>query len=331
MSETARLITESADRLFAEHVSRDVIDQVETGAWPAALWQAVSEAGYAEAWGDSGSESREMALAMAHRAGWHTLPLPLVETVIARHFLASHDIEAPTGPLSIGNPLLLEDVELVGNRLTGTARRVPFARHAAGMVTVIDGTLVFALSNTAKHGTNMAGEPRDDVTWQGTEVTIGGAIAADRFLAAGAYMRAAQICGALQRALAQATQYAGERKQFGRPLGKFQAIQHYLARIAGLTATAEGALARAVASPDNASIAAAKACASEAAGEVAALTHQIHGAIGFTREFPLHPVTRRLLSWREEFGAEAWWQEYLGGMIAAGGADGLWPLVTAEA
>jgi alkylation response protein AidB-like acyl-CoA dehydrogenase len=68
-------------------------------------------------------------------------------------------------------------------------------------------------------------------------------------------------------------------------------------------------------------IAAAKIRASEAAGKVAEIAHQVHGAIGFTHEHSLHRLTRRLWSWRDEFGTEAHWSRELGRAVIAAGAD----------
>jgi alkylation response protein AidB-like acyl-CoA dehydrogenase len=66
----------------------------------------------------------------------------------------------------------------------------------------------------------------------------------------------------------------------------------------------------------------------EAAGLCAGLAHQIHGAIGFTQEHSLHFFTKRLLSWRNEFGSEVEWSILLGRHLAAAGADRLWPEIT---
>jgi acyl-CoA dehydrogenase len=71
----------------------------------------------------------------------------------------------------------------------------------------------------------------------------------------------------------------------------------------------------------------AKARCGEAAGHVAAICHQIHGAMGFTQEHPLHRATRRLWSWRDEFGSDAVWQERIGRAVCAGGGAALWPLL----
>jgi alkylation response protein AidB-like acyl-CoA dehydrogenase len=76
-------------------------------------------------------------------------------------------------------------------------------------------------------------------------------------------------------------------------------------------------------------LAAAKIRAGEAAGAVAEIAHQVHGAIGFTEEHSLHYLTRRLWSWRDEFGHEGFWAAELGRRVAEAGPDQLWPLITA--
>ncbi len=76
-------------------------------------------------------------------------------------------------------------------------------------------------------------------------------------------------------------------------------------------------------------VGAAKARAGEAASIAAGLAHQAHGAIGFTQEYELHYATRRLWSWRDEFGNEAEWNGVVGRAALAAGPDGLWPALTA--
>ncbi len=142
-----------------------------------------------------------------------------------------------------------------------------------------------------------------------------------------------QIAGALEKILEQSVQYALDRSQFGRPIAKFQAVQHNLATLAGEVAAAGAAAdlaAEACAGPEPgiAEVAIAKVRAGEAAGTGAAIAHQVHGAMGFTYEHSLHHATRRLWAWREEFGNEAVWATRLGQMVAAEGADRLWPFVT---
>jgi alkylation response protein AidB-like acyl-CoA dehydrogenase len=148
-------------------------------------------------------------------------------------------------------------------------------------------------------------------------------------------MRAAQMGGAMEAALEYATQYANDRVQFGRPIGKFQAIQHQIALLAEEAAAAQMAVDSAASRfaerrPDaELAAAAAKIRAGEAAGKITEIAHQVHGAIGFTEEHTLHYLTRRLWSWRDEFGNETYWAGVLGRHIVDAGAAGLWPLITA--
>ncbi|KMO27369.1 hypothetical protein VQ03_30580 [Methylobacterium tarhaniae] len=76
-------------------------------------------------------------------------------------------------------------------------------------------------------------------------------------------------------------------------------------------------------------VAAAKVRAGEAAGQAAAIAHQVHGAIGFTEEHRLHLYTGRLRAWRDAFGREAEWAQVLGRHLIAAGPEGLWPAITA--
>jgi acyl-CoA dehydrogenase len=133
--------------------------------------------------------------------------------------------------------------------------------------------------------------------------------------------------------LAWTVQYAGERQQFGRPLGKFQAIQMELAEMAGEVTAVTALTDAAVQAMDRGSdfvlaAAAAKVRAGAAVEVVARLAHQVHGAIGFTQEHKLHHLTRRLWSWRDEAGSELVWSRVLGAGLLADGPDVLWPALT---
>jgi acyl-CoA dehydrogenase len=76
--------------------------------------------------------------------------------------------------------------------------------------------------------------------------------------------------------------------------------------------------------------ASAKIRSAEAATEGAAIAHQVHGAIGFTKEHILHRFTLRLLAWRDDFGNESYWAAELGKRVAQRGADAFWPLVASR-
>jgi acyl-CoA dehydrogenase len=161
----------------------------------------------------------------------------------------------------------------------------------------------------------------------------------DALLLMGSVMRAVQTAGALETILALSVAYANERVAFERPIGKFQAIQQSLARLAGEVAAAlaaSGSAADTMAQTDAADdavfleAASAKIRCAEAAQEGAAIAHQVFGAIGFTREHVLHRFTLRMLAWRDDFGNESHWAAELGRRVAARGADDFWPLVASR-
>jgi acyl-CoA dehydrogenase len=229
-----------------------------------------------------------------------------------------------------------------GWRLTGMAARVPWARNAAGIAVLADGpdgpavALLPGGAFSVTQDGNLAGEPRDTI---GVDTTLPAdsvapsPVSPAQLRAAGAVVRTVQLAGALTRALAVSVQYAQTRVQFGRPIGKFQAIQQNLAVMAGQSAAAIAAAdmaADALAGDlDPVIVGAAKARAGEAASISAGLAHQAHGAIGFTQEYELHDLTRRLWSWRDEFGNESEWNLVVGRAALRAGPDGLWPLLTA--
>ena len=146
--------------------------------------------------------------------------------------------------------------------------------------------------------------------------------------------RAAQLAGGVARCLDETVQYAGDRIQFSRPIAKYQVIQQYLAAMAGHMASAGAAAEMAFRAADRGDprfeAASAKVVTGDAAGNATSTAHQVHGAIGFTYEHILQFTTRRLWSWRAEFGAESRWAEEIGRQVAGRGADAFWPDLTAR-
>jgi acyl-CoA dehydrogenase len=340
------MLTDSAERLFTATIRKEMRRAAESGTFPQILWDAVAEAGFTGALlpEDAGGFGATVAEAMGllRIAAAHAAPIPLAETMLAGWLLAKAGLAAPEGVLTLA-PVRLRDVLSLhraegGWRLTGTAARVPWARDAADIAVLADGHVALlpggAFSVTLDG--NLAGEPRDTIAVDvllPAEAVAPSPISPAQLRAAGAAVRTVQLAGALTRALALSVQYAQTRVQFGRPIGKFQAIQQNLAVMAGQSAAAiaaadmaADALARDL---DPVIVGAAKARAGEAASIAAGLAHQAHGAIGFTQEYELHDVTRRLWSWRDEFGNESEWNLVVGRAALNAGPDGLWPLLTA--
>ncbi len=340
---TDTLVLDAADRLFADHATTAIVNAAEAGAWPGELWQAAEDAGFPDALAELGGLADAVAIVRA--AGRHAVPLPLPETMLARFALGAAGLKVQPGPLTLA-PVERDDVLSLrradgGWHLSGVARRVPWAGAAKGIAVVAGGLVALVPPGRVERhgGVNLAGEPRDAVSFDLT--LAAGAVAAlprpvdiDLIYCLGAVCRAAQMAGALETALTLATQYANDRVQFGRPIGKFQAIQQQLALLAEQVAAATVAVtnaADAIAAGDDSFFAAAiaKIRAGEAAGRSSDIAHQVHGAIGFTHEHRLHHLTRRLWSWRDEFGVESEWSIELGRRIAAQGAEAFWPLLSA--
>ena len=348
---TDSIIVDTATRIFADLCEAATVNAAEEGQWPQVLWDALEESGLTLTWvpdelGGAGAEVID-GFAVLRVAGRATAPVPLAETLMAGWLLAQAKLDAPAGPMTIAPVFEDGHIELLPDRtLRGRARQVPFARNAGHIVVLAfqEGNPAVALVPAAGlaigHGKSLAGEPRDTVTFDGA-AAVATAPVADLdtlgLVQLGAAVRAQQMAGALERILDQSVQWSLDRVQFGRPIAKFQAVQHNLAMLAGEVAAAGAAAdgaAEAIArygvgsEMTAAQVAIAKYRVGEAAGNGAAVAHQVHGAMGFTYEHSLHHATRRLWAWREEFGNETHWATQLGHMVAARGADALWPFIT---
>jgi alkylation response protein AidB-like acyl-CoA dehydrogenase len=347
------LIVETVTRVCTDLCSPELVNAAEDGTWPAELWTAMESTGLSLAWVPESAGGPGASLvdgfAVLRASARFAVPVPLAETLIAGWLLARAGLRVPEGPMSVAPVHASEGIEIDADGLLhGTVNDVPYAAKAVHLVTIaLDGdTPVVALVPTAgcnlAAGTNLAGETLDSVRFDAVRpVDTGhmpGPDAMDALQRLGAAVRSQQMAGALERILELSLDYARERVQFGRPIAGFQAIQHGLATLAGEVAAAGAAADAAVSTiarhgiDDQRAlfaIAAAKIRAGEAAGAGAAIAHQVHGAMGFTREYSLHHSTRRLWAWRDDFGAESVWAMRLGTIATSAGAGALWPALTA--
>ncbi|MCU1594920.1 MAG: acyl-CoA dehydrogenase [Frankiales bacterium] len=338
---TTDLLVATAEELFAELCSHQAVQDAERTGWAPAAWSAIAEMGLPwigvpESAGGQGGTLSE-ALAVLRVAGRHGLPLPLAETgLLGSWLLASAGLDVPAGPVTVvpvDHGLLYD-----GRTLTGTATRVPWARSAERVVVLLpaDGRFAVASFPTAdlrvEPLTNMAGEPRDTVHFAvPVDVVAPTSIDAEQLRLRGALTRVALIAGALERVRDTTVQYTAEREQFGKPLNRFQAIQEHLVHVAQQAALVGAASDVAGRETERGGGAVETACAKSLAAEAVHVStragHQAHGAMGMTQEYSLHQATRRLWSWRREWGDGAFWDRYLGRLVAARGADALYPLI----
>lgn len=331
MNDDQSLLIDAAARLFADLAAKRDADFTN-------LWTAIEEAGFPlllvpEADGGFGGSWRD-AFAVLRLVGYHALPLPVGESVVATWLLNRSGLEQPTGLATIA---ARTEGKLKNGHFTGQVSAVPWGHEAAAVVAALDGQLIMLsvddAVSIARHE-NPADEPRDTLHF--SKAAVAYAPCTTDLMALGALIRTAQIAGAMDAALTQSIAYANERVQFGKPIGKFQALQQNLAVFAEEAAAVNCAGQAAFAATDKYDgdagfeIAAAKLRANMATGIGTATAHQLHGAIGFTQEYGLHPLTRRLWSWRSEFGNDRLWSQRLGEHVIAAGADAFWPNLTSR-
>jgi len=341
-SETATLLEQTVTRLFGDLVTDSILAAAEDGVWPEQLWHALEENGLtqpliSEEKGGVGATWRD-SYVIIRAAGYFSAPVPLAETIAAGYLLSQAGIQVPEGPVSLASPpangLSLTKDDQGAWRLDGVLPRVPWGRHVGYVIFSYEDKIVSApvAGCSINQGSNVAGEPRDNLTFSNQAVEAAtGAFSSARI---GALIRAAQMAGAAERALEEAVGYANERVQFGRAIGKFQAIQQNLAVMASETAAAGCAAEMAFQAADYGAaefeIAAAKIRNGEAGDIVTATAHQVLGAIGFTREHHLNFATRRIWSWRAEFGSASSWALKLGQATIERGGKNLWSDLTAR-
>lgn len=342
MSEHKDMLADAVTRLFRD--AEAVTERAEREGWQGALWQQVEALGLPlllvpEEQGGVGGDWEDLH-AVLEVAGRYAVPLPIGEAMLATRLAVEAGLAPPAGALSLAVDTqgeLSRGAE--GFVFSGTLSGVPWGRDVdtVAAVALHEGEphlmLLPRAAATVTPGHNLAFEPRDRLSFDGVAVAAapcGGTVP----LEACALARVAQITGALQAALTRSIEYAKERKQFGRAIGKFQAVQQQLALFGAEVAAvscAAGAAARA-ASRGGAGfqIAAAKLRANLAIGPATATAHQVHAAIGFTQEYPLRFATQRLWSWRSEYGNDRYWSERLGAQVAARGAANFWADLTAR-
>jgi acyl-CoA dehydrogenase len=254
---------------------------------------------------------------------------PLGEAVVAAKLLGDAGLEIPDRPLSLA-PFARGAISAKGG-FTGVLEGVPAFPDDYSVVARVSDSLFIVPATQAKtrrSELNVAGEARETLEFHNAPVVAATTTSVLTPFDYGAMLRGAQMAGAMRSALALTIQHTTTREQFGRPLSGFQAIQHAAAVIASeasLIETAARSAFAAVATANSAlEVGALKLRANLAARRVFTTAHQLHGAMGFTLEHPLHHVTLRLMSWLSEFGTDAHWAARLGAIAAQAGPSEIW-------
>jgi len=279
-------LLEPFTRMLASACPPAVVRAVEAGEPWEPLWDEIAESGFldalvAEERGGAGLPLAEVE-PLFEALGAHAVPLPVGETMIARALLSRAGMAVPDGPVA----------------LASSAVQAPPCLSVARHVLIDDGERL-QLTDPASMA---SGTPVPRRAEHGL-----------RPLAA--VLRAAQIAGAAGRLLETTVAYANERVQFGKPIGRQQALQQNLAVMAEDAVAARIAARLGCAGELDLSVeaaASAKSVASAAAARVATTAHAVHGAIGISAECDLQLLTRRLHEWRLADGSEGYWNARLG-------------------
>ena len=341
LNETSQLLSDSVEKIFSDHVTKGCIISSEKGEWPKDLWNEVLDNGLnlvlvPEELGGVGGTWTDAGI-LFKAIGRYQAPIPLAENIIAGYLLGLGNISFPDNSIItlLNGELILND-----NKLSGVSIRTPFGNHSSHGVAIVNENnksklvLVPIPKDSSSDDKNIALENRSNIEFKNIEVTNIADIDfnSELIFKLGALMRSCQIAGGLESLLSQSVRYANERIQFGRPIAKFQAIQQELAVLATHVAASGVAADFASSSMDDGgeelAIASAKSRVDDAISVCASIAHQVHGAIGFTYEHGLHFSTRRLWSWRAEYGSGSYWAKILGEKAVSNGANNFWPSIT---
>ncbi|WP_417612796.1 acyl-CoA dehydrogenase family protein [Parasphingorhabdus sp.] len=335
MINTEGMVAETATKIYTDLCGRDVPHLAEAGEYPQALWDALAENGLPLAWVSEDNGGFGAELAETFGAIWASAqaasPVPFAETLIANWMLDKGGLPPADGSASFA---------LSGHTPSAD---IPFGMHADKIV------LFDAAHHEIALFDNRAGvrSPEEALSPDGmTQFVFSGHLAeqsAKTDLSRRAFeamiltVRAVQMAATMESALNLSIEYVSQREQFGRPLSKFQAIQHQLAVAASECAAATmaatqaaSAIARHADDPEQAwhEAVIAKVQIGHSVEAVTVPFHQVHGAMGYTQEYDLHHYTRRLWAWRDALGNEHHWSRQLGEELAATTPDQIWQGVT---
>ena len=303
-------LLDAVAQFFADQCPPEVLAAAERDGLPRTLWSDSLALGFPtvgidEAAGGSGGSLLDI-VAVLRGAARSAAPLPLLEHSLAAWLLSRSGGELPAD--SCATVAVGDSVQAAGGELRGRIADVAFAADADALVVLLPETgqvaLVQGLAGGLTPGRDIAGMHRDLVSFTGAETVRlwSCPVTAEEFALRAALLRAAQLSGVLQAVAELTLRFTMQREQFGAPIATFQAVQAHLVLLAQAEATVVLAVERAaIASLDRPAafeIRSAKLLANEFARDAARVAHQAHGAIGMTREYPLHFFTQRLHAWR---------------------------------
>ena len=315
------MFLEALDKILTDHATGAAIRSLEAGEPQEALWQAVVQAGFGDLLCSEEQGGAELSpqefFPLLECLGRHGVPLPIGQTIVAKGLLP--DLEG----LPEGSMVTLATQTLRANDSSLRCLSVP-SGQLASHVLASDGQALVLL-DCAQALREPVGDRRSltaNLTWLDAQPLLKREAGGQALVASAAALTAALISGGMQRAFEMALTHCNARVQFGKSIGKFQAVQQQISVMAehvlAGTIAAESAFQYTGTAPQLLTAAVAKSRTSEAAALVVATAHAVHGAMGMTDEFELSLVTRRLHEWRLQYGSEGVWNAFIGEQLLSG-------------
>lgn len=324
-NDMSTMIADAFARLLADRASRQQLDGIETKHDASALWAHFEESGFLdvqvpEEYGGAG-QSLEDTFPLLSQAGYWGLPLPCAPTQLARAWLHSAGFTPPSGAVTFARVHQDDDGD------AWVSSHVPFGKFSDWVLAQVDDTTAVLLSvdQAQQQGCSGRTDAEVSMTWPDADGTAQRIPFDPQSLASVGSLMAiafsALLSGAADRVLELTVDYANQRSQFGRSIGRFQAVQNQMStmaeRVWAMRMAARLACQDAGPAAQYAMAAAAKATCSESASHVTDVAHAVHGAMGITQEYDLQLYTRRMHEWRRAGGAENYWASQLGRRVLA--------------
>ncbi|MBI3908696.1 MAG: acyl-CoA dehydrogenase [Pseudomonas fluorescens] len=309
------MFTEAIEKILSDFCTPALVRAVEGGDRAATLWSALEDSGFLELLTPEVAGGAGLALnallPVFVAFGRCALPVPAAQSIAARALLRDGPITPPTGMLTLAGTACRQPDGLL------CVPRVAFGLLADFALVNLEGELLLLDCSLARReSTGVHGSQCATLYWP--QDSLGSAIGhnGEEVRVFNAAIHAATIAGAMEQVLAMTLEYCNDRVQFGKAIGKFQAVQHQLSvmaeQVAAARIAAELAFAGDLQVPDLMATAIAKARTSMAVPQVTAIAHALFGAIGVTEELDLQLFTRRLHEWRISDGSETWWNGIVG-------------------
>nr|WP_180204697.1 acyl-CoA dehydrogenase family protein [Pseudomonas sp. SbOxS1]NYU04691.1 acyl-CoA dehydrogenase [Pseudomonas sp. SbOxS1] len=314
------MFTEAIEKILTDLCTPALVRAVESGGDAARVWRALEDGGFLELLTPEEADGAGLSLAalfpICLAFGRHALPVPAAQSIAARALLRDCPHVPPAGMLTLAGTAYRQADGVF------CAPRVAFGLLADVALVNLDGDMLLLDCSVARRqpvGVNAS----QCATLYWPAQAVGAAVgkngeAVRRFSAA---IHAASMAGAMERVLDMTLEYCNDRVQFGKAIGKFQAVQHQLSvmaeQVAASRIAAQLAFAGDAQVPQLIAAAIAKARTSMAVPQVTATAHALFGAIGVTEELDLQLFTRRLHEWRISEGSEHYWNGIVGQVFLA--------------